>query len=405
MLSFKYRIYPTKKQVLRLNHQMQISKNLYNALFEKAKEHYQQTGKTFSQFDMNKHITELKKENPEFKELHSQVAQNVSKRLGDSYKAFFRRVREKKNGKHVKVGFPRFKKYVSSLTYTQSGFKFNSERRLYLSGIGNIPIVLHRVPRGKIKTCVIKVYDSGKWFVGFANELPETEFKSNGKGTVGIDVGLTSFATLSDGRKIKPPKFLRKSEDKLKLLHRRVSRKKKGSRNRRKAIITLARGEEKVANQRLDFLHELSKQLVMSHSVIGLEKLTIQNMTKNHCLAKSINDASWGMFRQMPHYKAWSAGCEVVDVDPRGTTTECSECGSNQDMPLSERTYKCHSCGHTEDRDVNSAKVIKKRALLLLAESTVGLTGSHACGEATPTCLAKDKQVVSLKQELHGVRT
>jgi putative transposase len=379
---------------------MQISKNLYNALFEKAKEHYQQTGKTFSQFDMNKYITQLKQETPEFKELHSQVAQNVSKRLGDSYKAFFRRAKEKKSGKHIEVGFPRFKKHVSSLTYTQSGFKFNNERRLHLSGIGSIPIVLHRVPRGKIKTCVIKVYDSGKWFVGFANELPETEFKNNEKEPVGIDVGLTSFATLSTGKKFKSPKYLKKSEDKLKLLHRRVSRKKKGSKNRRKAIITLARGQEKVANQRLDFLHKLSKQLVSSYSMIGFEKLNIQNMTKNYRLAKSINDASWGMFVQMLHYKAWSAGCEVIDVNPRGTTTECNVCGNNQDMPLSERTYKCRSCGNIEDRDINSAKVIKKRALNF--KTTVGLTGSHACGDTTSTCLARVKQVVSLKQELYG---
>jgi putative transposase len=405
MLSFKYRVYPTKKQIHLLHHQMQIAKKLYNLLFEKAKEHYQQTGKTFTQFDMNKYITELKKENPEFKELHSQVAQNVSKRLGDSYKAFFRRAKEKKSDKHTSVGFPRFKKWVSSLTYTQSGFKFNSERRLHLSGIGNIPIVLHRVPQGEIKNCIIKIYDSGKWFVGFVNELPETEFKSNEKESIGIDVGLASFATLSDGLKIKPPKFLRKSEEKLKLLHRRVSRKKKGSKNKQKARLDFARGEEKVANQRLDFLHKLSKQLVMSYSVIGLEKLTIQNMTKNHYLAKSINDASWGIFKQMSHYKAWSAGCEVVDVDPRGTTTGCSVCGSSQDMLLSERIYKCHSCGHTEDRDVNSAKVIKARALLTLAKTTVGLTGNHVCGDATSTCLARDKQVVSLKQELNGART
>ena len=397
VLSYKYRVYPTKKQVGRLRHQMQLAKQLYNILFETAKEHYKQTGKTFSQFDMNNHITQLKKEKPEFKELHSQVAQNVSKRLGDSYKAFFRRVKAKQKGAKVAVGFPRFKKFVSSLTYPQVGFKFLNERRLHLSGIGNIPIVLHRAPKGEIKTCVIKIYDSGKWFVGFANELPETEFKSNEKTSVGVDVGLTSFATLSDGQKIVTPKFLRKSEKKLKLLQRRISRKKKGSKNKRRARLRFARGEEKVANQRFDFLHKLSRQQVTSHSVIAIEKLNIQDMQKSHFLAKSITDASWGMYSQMLHYKAWSAGCEVKDVDPRDTTKTCSQCGNKQDMPLSERVYKCQ-CGHIEDRDINAAKNI-------LAKATIGLTGSYACRDLSSTPLARVEQDISLKQELHEART
>jgi len=398
VLSFKYRVYPSKKQVLRLNRQMYLSKEIYNILLEKCKEHYKQTGKTFSQFDMNKYISQIKQEKPEFKELHSQVLQNISKRIADSYKAFFRRVKTKKKGAKIKVGFPRVKKYVSSLTYPQAGFKFKNERRLHLSNIGSIPIVLHRLPKGEAKTCFIKQYPSGKWYVGFSCELPKEDFKSNGKEKVGIDVGLTSFATLSNGQKIEPPKFLRKSEDRLKLLQRRISRKKKGSKNKRKAKFRFAKLEEKVSNQRLDFLHKLSRQQVNSYGLIAIEKLDIQDMRKTRYLAKSISDASWGIYAQMLHYKAPSAGCEVFDEDPVDTTKKCNKCGALRDMPLSERIYNCPVCGHIEDRDINAAKNI-------LVKAMVGLTKSHACGDSSSIHSTKNEQDVSLKQELYGART
>lgn len=377
---------------------MGLAKEIYNLLLEKSKEHYKETGKTFSQFDMNKHIKELKLQRPEFSDVHSQVLQNISKRVSDGYKAFFRRVKEKKKGKKIKVGFPRPKKSVCSFTYPQTGFTFKNQRRVYLSGIGSIPIVLHRLPKGEIKTCTIKHYRSRKWYVSFSNEVPAEDFRSNGKGEVGIDVGLKSFATLSNGQKVEPPKFLRKSEDRLKLLQRRVSRKKKGSKSKKKARHRLAKLDEKVSNQRFDFLHKLSIQQVTSYGIIALKDLKVQNMAKNHHLAKSISDASWGTYKQMLHYKALSAGCEVIDVSPKDTTKMCSNCGNKQDMPLSERTYNCPICGHVEDRDLNAAKNILKRA-------TAGRAESYACGDTTSTLSAKNEQAVSLKQELNEART
>ena len=398
MLGFKYRVYPSKKQILCLNRQMWLAKEIYNDLLEKSKKHYKETGNTFSQYDMNKYIKEIKSKKPEFSEIHSQVLQNISKRVSDGYKSFFRRVKEKKKGKKVEVGFPRYKKFVYSLTYPQKGFNFKNQKYLYLSGIGNIPIILHRPLKGNIKTCTIKVYRSGKWYIGFSNEIPKEDFKSNGKEEIGVDVGLKDFVTLSNGKKIEPPKFLRKSEKHLKLLQRRVSRKKKGGMNRKKAKIRLARIHEKVENQRNDFLHKLSNEQVNSFSKIKIEKLNIQNMMRNHCLAKSIADASWNKYIQMLHYKAWSAGCEVQEVDPRHTTQTCSICGNRQYMPLSERTYICSFCGNIMDRDINSAQNILKK-------STVGLTESHVCGDTISTYSIKNKQVVSLKQELYGVKT
>jgi len=353
---------------------MFLAKKLYNSLLEKCKEHYKETGKTFSQFDMNKHLPQLKKENPEFKELHSQVTQNESKRIADSFKAFFRRVKEKKHGVKVKPGYPRFKKYVSSLTYPQSGFKFKNEHMLFLSKVGSIPVVLHRLPKGTVKTCFVKVYPSGKWFVGFSSETPGKTFESNGKEAVGVDVGLTSFVTLSNGERVESPKFLRKSETKLKTLQRRVSRKIKESANRRKARFKLARLAERVSNQRFDFLHKLSKQQVNEYGLIGVENLNVRDMMKNPRFAKSIGDASWATYKQLLAYKAGSAGCKLVQVDPKDTTRTCSGCRNKQEMRLSQRQYYCPVCGLSEDRDINAARNILERA-------TAGQAGSHACGE------------------------
>ncbi len=398
MLSFKYRIYPTKKEVSKLTRQMRLAKEVHNLLLEKSRQYYKDTGKTFSQYDMNNHIRCLKAERPDISEVHSQVLQNISKRVGDAYQAFFRRAKERRAGKNVKAGFPRSKKFVSSLSYPQSGFSLKNKRRLYLSGIGNVPIVLHRLPKGQIKTCTIKHYRSGEWYVGLSNEIPATTFHSNGKEMVDLDVGLKNFVTLSNGQKVVAPRFLRLSEERIKLMQRRVSRKKKGSQNRKKACIRLSMQHEKVSNQRLDFLHKLSRQQVVSYSKIAVENLNVKGMVRNHHLAKSIVDASWGVYVQLLHYKAWSAGCEVVDVDPEYTTQECSNCGKRQKMELSERIYMCPACEHTEDRDLNAAKNILKRA-------TVGLTGSDACGDLPSTPLAKEEQGISLKQELYGAAT
>ena len=399
MLSFKYRIYPSREQVQQLHKQMKLAKEIYNILLDKSKAHYRETGKTFTQFDMNKHITVLKKDHPEFNELHCHVLQNISKRLSDAYKAFFRRAKAKKAGSKIKVGFPRPKKFVSSLTYPDSGFKFISESRFHLFGVGNIPMVYHRIPKGEIKTCWVKQYPSGKWYIGLCNEIEEEEFESNGRKAIGADVGLKSFVAMSNGEKIKTPKFLRESEDKLKILSRRVSRKKLGSRNRRKARIKKARLEEKIVNQRFDFLHKLSFKQVNQYGKIAVEKLKVQNMVRNHCLAKSISDAGWSTYKNMLHYKAQSAGCEIIEVAPENTTKECSQCGKIKEMPLKIRTYNCPHCGYKEDRDVNAAKNILKRA-------TSGLEGSHACGDMSNTSRSKIlAQDISKKQELYGART
>jgi len=379
MRTYRYRIYPTRKQKTLLTNQMILAKTVYNILLHDSKQHYRTTGRTFTRNMMNIRLTKLKKEHPELASLHSQVLQNISDRVWKAYQNFFRRIKERKKGKKIKVGFPRIKKFVVSLTYPQSGFKLNGAR-LCLSKTGAVPIVLHRPIEGEVKTLTIKCTKSWDWYATLTAENGGTLVDPNGKPSVGIDLGLTNYATLSNGTIIQNMRFSKQNSAKARRLQRQISRKMKGSRNRRKAVLRFARFSNHTAQQRHDFLHKLSHQLVNSYGLIAYENLSIGNMVKNHRLAGAIQDAGWGGFASMLSYKAGKAGCRAIEVNPQDTTTTCSNCGAKHPMPLSKRTYKCGQCGLSLDRDLNSAKVILARGL-----STVGQTGIHACEEAVST--------------------
>jgi len=372
--SYRFRAYPSSVQKERLNRQMFLSKQVYNILLEKAQNHFKETGKTFTKYDMNKWIAKLKKENPEFKEVYSQSLQNVSDRLSKAYRNFFRRIKERKRGRKIKVGFPRFRSFVSSLTYPQSGFKIE-KKRITLSKVGRINFVNHREILGTVKTFSIKRTKVGEWYVTFSSEIEDTPPFSNNRPRVGMDLGLTEYATLSNGLQIKNPKMQNALLTRLKRRQKRISSKKKGSRNRRKAIIGFAGLSEHVVRQRDDYLHKISSNLVNSYSFIAYEELNVQNMVRNHNLARHIQDASWNKFIQFLCYKAESAGCRAVGVNPRGTSRICSGCGNVQDMPLSERAFNCDKCGMSKDRDLNASINILERA-------TEGQSGSYASGDS-----------------------
>jgi putative transposase len=195
-------------------------------------------------------------------------------------------------------------------------------------------------------------------------------------------VGIEHFATFSNGETIQNPRFLMKSESKLKKLQRKVSRKKKGSKNRIKAILKLAGLHEKITDQRNDFLHKMSKKLTDEYSFIAVESLRISGMLHNnyHSLSKHISDASWNSFIQMLSYKASSAGGKVVCVNPKGTSQKCSSCGQTVEKSLAVRKHNCPYCGLNVSRDHNAAINILKRA-----EHTAGLAGIYACGDQANT--------------------
>ena len=282
-----------------------------------------------------------------------------------------------------KAGFPRFKSIdrMKSLYYPQFGFSLG--KKLNVMPFEEIPIVQHREVKGRIKTLTLKREPSGKWFACFAVE--ETPFirPPNGGSRIGVDLGLKTLATLSNGSNINNPRHIDKHQEKIAFLQRASDRKKKGSKNRRKAKRGVAIAFEKLKNVRTDFLHRISHNRANSYSFIALEDLASQVLAEqNH--GKQINDACWGELANMLRYKAESAGCEVVFVNPKDTTKKCCICGNKIDMPLSIRNYCCPVCGNRMDRDLNAARNILKRA-------TAGTAGSNACGDVS--------RKTSMKQE------
>ena len=267
-----------------------------------------------------------------------------------------------KSGTKVKVGFPRYKKFVSSLTYPQgNGFRVE-KKKVFLSKIGNVNFVNHREMEGTAKTCTIKKTKSGEWYLTFSSELEITRPFTNGKEAIGIDLGISNYVTMSNGTVLNNIAISEREKSRMKRLQRAISRREKGSQKRRKAIFRFAKKYEHILRMKENHLHKLSYDLVNSYSFIAHENLNIQGMMKNHHLAKSIGESSWGNLIQLLQYKAESAGCVVVGTNPRNTSKTCSECGNIQDMPLSERTYECSKCCMSKDRDLNAAINMLNRA-------------------------------------------
>ncbi|PIU09992.1 transposase [Candidatus Micrarchaeota archaeon CG08_land_8_20_14_0_20_49_17] len=383
MRSYKFRIYPSKAQEKELRHHLWVSKELWNKLLEANKQKYSEETKFLTNGEMQEAV--------KGSYLYSQVAQTLSHRL---HNALWRMIKLRKQGKEC--GFPRFKNIdrIKSLNYPQSGFSL--DEKLKVTPFGELSIVKHRRINGKIRCMALKKEASGKWFAIFCVEQEENLPGENKGIKVGVDLGLMRFATLSDGAVIKNPLHLKKHEDKLALIQKRLSEKKKGSFNRKKARIHVARVFEKVVNTRTDFLHKASTLLVNSYSIIVLEKLSSREMAERQ-FGKQINDAGWGMFANMLAYKAESAGCHVVFVNPKDTTKECSNCRNLTKKELRERMHTCPFCGLSMDRDLNAARVILKRAtdpkgraMRQQAHSTAGTAGSNASGDVAVAMSMKE---------------
>jgi putative transposase len=228
---------------------------------------------------------------------------------------------------------------------------------------------LTRPIEGRIKTCCIQRASTGKWFVSLSCEVPDQPAQEAPEDSVGIDVGLASFATLSTGETIANPRFLRRDECDLARKHRRISKAAKGTPARRKCKKTLARVHERIANRRRNFAHQHSRQIVHRFKTIAVENLSVNQMTHNHCLAKSICDAAWAQFTTYLAYKAVGAGRQFVAVAPAYTSQTCSTCGRRQKMALADRTYRCSCCGLALDRDHNAALNILGLGLQAIGEA------------------------------------
>jgi putative transposase len=364
--TFLYRIYPTKAQATRLSAMLDECRWLYNHLLEQRQVYWEEAGMALSWYDQKAYIPFLKEERPALAAVHSQVLQNVSERLDLAVGAFFRRVKAGQD-----PGYPRFRGVgrYASLTYPQygNGAKLHGGQ-LQLSKVGNVEVVLHRPPQGTPKTVTIKRSSTGKWYAAISCEWEPTPLPACAE-PVGIDVGLTTFATLSDGATLENPRFFRQEEKALAKVSRRHSKLEKGSQRRRKHRKAVARVHERVRWRRHNFTHQHSRRIVNEHGIIAVEDLNVNRMVHNRCLAKSIGDAAWSLFSELLRVKAAWAGRRYIAVNPAYTSQTCSHCGHRQKMPLSERVFDCPCCSLHINRDLNAALNILALGLQGLASA------------------------------------
>ena len=368
--AYKFRIYPTVVQAKTLDFHFGAVRYVYNRYRAAREGYYQDTGETLSVADCCLDLTDHKREAGKewLQQAYNQSLQQAIRDLDRAYRNLFA----------GRARYPRFKSKRSrqSIRYlfAGDGRLRIANGRIRISKVGDVKITQHRRIEGTPKNMTVSKTKSGKFFVSIQCEMDMTLPPAIGP-EVGIDLGLKAFVTLSDGRTIEPPQHLRKAERRLKRLQRRLSRKRKGSANRCKARILVAKQHEKVANRRADFLHKLSRQLVDTHGHIGVENLHVKGMVRNHCLAKSIVDAGWGEFVRQLDYKGEWYGCRIERVDRWFASSRiCGDCGAvKADLRLEDRHWVCAECGVTHDRDVNAARNI-------LRQSTARTVGINARG-------------------------
>ncbi|MBT9168594.1 MAG: hypothetical protein DDT22_00248 [candidate division WS2 bacterium] len=350
--TYLYKAKINKQIEANCNQWFETCRILYNLALEQRISIYKQHDKSISAFSQAAQLPELKEAYPEFKQVGSQVLQDVIERLDKAYKSFFQRIK-KGNGK---VGFPRFKSInrYNSFTLKQTGWILEG-RYLYIKNVGKFKLFLSKPVEGKIKTVTVRRNATGKWFVCFScDNIPIKEFPETTT-EIGIDVGIKSFCVDSDGNQIQNPKYFRQSEKLLRRKQRSLCRKVKSSDNRKDARLLVAKVHEKISNQRKDFLHKVANFYVEAYQNIHIEDLNIKDMVKNRHLSKSISDSSWGMFFNFLSYKAEGAGREVIKVPPHNTSQVCSQCGEKVPKSLSIRVHQCPFCNFSLDRDLNAS--------------------------------------------------
>jgi putative transposase len=362
--TFKFRLYPDANQEERMAEAVENCRRLWNMALEDRMARWQEERRSTTYWQQCLTLTAEARRNPAMRSMYMQTLQDVLKRVDRAFKRFF-----SGDGR-----LPRFKEHKDwgSLTYPQAyngSVKLDlRRRRLRLSKVGDVKIVIHRqIPAAaRLKTCIVKCEPDGKWFACLVYEgvirlvdAPQARISP-----LGIDLGLKSLITTSDGEKVEPPKFFRKSERRLARLHRALSNKRSGSSNRVKARLKLAAQYTKVSNQRRDVNHKLSDRLARDHGLIVFEDLRIRNLMRNHSLAKSIKDASWGQLIQFTEYKVVRAGVTLVKVSPEFSTQECWFCGTRNNVSLETREFVCGGCARILDRDRNASRIVLKRGIL-----------------------------------------
>jgi putative transposase len=381
--AYVFRLYPTPAQETALNGVLAVCREVYNSLVNWRKHDYEVEGQSPNYYEQKKALPVWKQTHPELREIHSQTLQDVVKRVDLAFQAFFRRCRASATGKAGETpGYPRMKGVgqYDSFTFTQGGYSV-TENALTMFKIGAVKAVFHRPIGGAIKTLTIRKR-GGKWFACFSCEMV-AESLPESQESIGVDVGLSQFATLSDGSTVENPRFFRQDEKALGKAGRKQAKTKKRSPARRKANKVLSRIHERIRNRRHNFVHQFARRLVNRYGTIAVENLNVKGMVQNHGyplagVAKSISDASWSMFRSVLTQKAESAARQLVAVEPAYTSQDCSTCGYRVRKKLSERVHSCPNCGLVLDRDHNAALNIISLGLHRVSQSVEAAGFIHA---------------------------
>jgi putative transposase len=382
---FKFRFYPTKEQETLLRQTLGCSRFVWNYFLDLRQKSWKQENKSLSYYDTAKLLTQLKKE-PEYIWLNDVSIIPLRYSIYDldgTYKRFFK----------GNCGYPNFKKKSGRNSIGLDGTAFRIKNGKFFIAKNKQPLNIRfhkQLPQDQeIRFLTISLEPSGKWYVSFNLDDPSIQPLPESQNQIGIDLGVSTFATTSNGDKIKSPD-LKKEYQKLKKLQRRLSKKQKGSNNRYKARLKVARQYEKITNIRRNFHHQVSRKLVNENQVIVLEDLKVSNMVKNHKLSRAISEQGWYQFCSYLEYKCNWYGRELIIINqwyPSSKT--CSSCGSIQTkMPLNIREWTCPDCGTKHDRDINAAKNIL----------AVGTTVS-ACGDSVRPKVHKELAATSVKQE------
>lgn len=371
---FEFRLYPKRWQEELFARNFGCSRWAYNHFLEEKIRVFKETKKCLNYSKCCRMLTQLKKREDTawLAEADSTALQQSLRNLDRAFDNFSKR---RKQG----VGFPSFKKKKSRKTYRTTNAKIVDDSHVWIPKVGLVKARITRPVEGRITSATIKQTPSGKYFIVFTCvDIPEPPKSKTGK-AIGIDLGIASLVTTSDGQKIGSLEGSKKLEKKLAREQRKLSKKKKGSNNRKKQRIKVARVYEKIANKRKDYLHKVTAKIISENQVVCAETLNVSGMLKNRYIAKNIANQSFATILGFLEYKAKEKGKIFVQVDRWFASSKtCHSCGEKMDaMPLNIRSWQCKVCGARHDRDINAAQNILAEGIKVL-EGTVGHTGTAA---------------------------